>query len=261
MRKLLCELFVPTRTLSGEHQAAVVHLLALASAARAEGEELALGGVARAERDLAGGIRLVEAAKAHSLAFTGGEEGAHADLKALDCPVAALGVLLWVESHMHGLGLKAACLGLLREIATRQPLQRTDVLGVIEAALATLSSSDLDFSHALLGLAVEVLTLGEVAGALTFIRRWFASGADRSQGRKLLLRVLEVAAPPYSAPFARALLKLMVQCGMTRDAGGSPKQRTWLADFAAACRAAGPAAGGGFAPEADGLLRNLAGGD
>merc|ERR1719515_612469 len=56
VRKLLRELFDPTRTLSGEHRAAVVRLLALASAARAEGGALALGGVAGAERALAGGV-------------------------------------------------------------------------------------------------------------------------------------------------------------------------------------------------------------
>ena len=262
VRKLLRELFDPTRTLSGEHRAAVVRLLALASAARAEGGALALGGVAGAERALAGGVRLVEAAKAHSLSFAGGDEEPHADLGALDSPVAALGMLLWVEGHLHGLGLKAACLGLLREVAARQPLQCPDVLGVLGGALEALGSDDFDFSQALLGIAVDVLALGEVEGTLAFAATWFASGADRSQCRKLLLRFLEVAAPPYSERFAGALLDLMAQCHMTREAAASPEQRAWLADFAAACRRLGFGAPGGapLPPGGERLLEALAGG-
>jgi len=262
VRKLLRELFDPTRTLSGEHRAAVVRLLALASAARAEGGTLALGGVAGAERALAGGVRLVEAAEAHSLSFAGGDGEPHADLGALDSPVAALGVLLWVEGHLHGLGLKAACLGLLREVAARQPLQCPDVLGVLGVGLAALGSSDFDFSQALLSIAVDVLALGEVEGTLAFASTWFASGADRSQCRKLLLQFLEVAAPPYSEHFAGALLDLMAQCHMTREAGASPEQRAWLADFAAACRHLGFGAPGGppLPAGAERLLEELAGG-
>ena len=136
------------------------------------------------------------------------------------------------------------------------------MLGVLGGALEALGSDDFDFSQALLGIAVDVLALGEVEGTLAFTATWFASGADRSQCRKLLLRFLEVAAPPYSERFAGALLDLMAQCHMTREAAASPEQRAWLADFAAACRRLGFGAPGGapLPPGGERLLEALAGG-
>ncbi|KAF8064640.1 FPS1 [Scenedesmus sp. PABB004] len=157
-------------------------------------------------------------------------------------PVAALGLLQHSRAALSDEALYAEDrialvlpnhLSLLHRVACEQPSLIPQVLGVLRSVLSALGSTRPELAKAVLVFLVAIMVSGAAEPVLRMAAEWSAS-ADPSLIRHLVQLMLESVAPPYSAPFARALLGLMHAGLMRRMRGGcSPAA---LAEFAAACR-------------------------
>lgn len=93
-------------------------------------------------------------------------------------------------------------LALLSALVPAAPLLHARLLGVVGAALRALGNADHSLAKGLLEVAVALLAAGRVGEVLRWAEGWAAGGADPSLLRHLVFRVMERAAPPYSAEFA-----------------------------------------------------------
>eukprot|EP00887_Chlorella_sp_A99_P003095 scaffold9.g3095.t1 len=268
---LLAGLFSPTRQLPPEAYAACSGLLGLAAAAvdarsqhgppQEEQQEQHGAGRGGDSSSSDQGLDLSEVTATHEALETAADlarrtlhehRSSEADLaeaaRVLEYPCCAAGVL-----HMLGAQLSSAdywqssyrlakqppFLGLLAALVPAAPGLHPRLLGVLGAALRALGNADHDLAKGLLNVAVALVAAGRVSEVLRWAEGWAAGGADPSLLRHLAFRILERAAPPYSAEFAGSMVRLMVAGGVRRARLGA---RDWglralLREFGAACAA------------------------
>jgi hypothetical protein len=119
---------------------------------------------------------------------------------------------------------------LLVACARRCPQARRAACEALRAGLLAVGNANPEKAEKLLSVVPDLLRCGAVRPLLDAGESW-APGADPSLVRAFIAHALSVAQPPYSRPFAAALLRL---CGVSnqRRSGALVEQ------FCGACRAA-----------------------
>ena len=155
--------------------------------------------------------------------------------EALKEPCSAAGILGMLRSRLTSPEHWAAAyhihkeppfLPLLLAIVRQQPAFHADILSLISGAMGAMGSSPAgpDVSRALLRVAVALVAAGRVEPVLAWAATW-SRNADAALVRCLFFGLLEIAAPPYSAEFARALVGLGAVGGALRQKIGSREWR------------------------------------
>uniref|UniRef100_A0A383VL51 Uncharacterized protein n=1 Tax=Tetradesmus obliquus TaxID=3088 RepID=A0A383VL51_TETOB len=168
---------------------------------------------------------------------------AELDIAAQVCkqPIAALGLLqhsqaMLSDANAYGDDKLAPFLpnhlSLLHRVACEQPSLIAQVLGVLRAVLGALGHNRPELSRKVLGFLVSLLVSGAADAAMDMAQDWAAT-ADPSLIRHFIQLVLESVEPPYSASFARSMLRVMQHSLFTRL---KASHTAMLQQFAAGCR-------------------------
>mmetsp|Transcript_15292 Transcript_15292/g.38897 ORF Transcript_15292/g.38897 Transcript_15292/m.38897 type:complete len:582 (+) Transcript_15292:219-1964(+) len=234
LEKLVTDIFAPKRVVTQSHRDTIIDLLCLT---------VHKNDVSRSKESIEAALNLGIKCIHH---ISSGGKLSSVDISFLDVPIVSIGVTQWLKSKMlnpefyeTGSGLLSIIGVFISEILDRQELQRADILDLIGKTLPVVGNSLHNFSLQLMDHVASVLCYGEVSLFCSFCRDLVTQQFDRSLTRHLIVKVLQMAAPPYSALFASAILKLVTASGMEsvslKDKYARNQQSLMIMAFLAAC--------------------------
>jgi len=184
-------------------------------------------------------VASTRAALEHAIVITQqppAEMHVHMDLESptiqsvLTTPVSAAGILLWLETklsdpHHYTSAYSSTAtplyLEVLKIVGGAHPLLVPQVLEVLIGALECIGKQSPELQQHMLSIAALLLRHGHVEAVAAFADRWVTGRAnpDPSLVRYLIVKIVGIAAPPFSRFFVVCVLRLL-------RVGGDPQDLT-----------------------------------